>query len=421
MKILAIETSCDETAISIVEAKGNFKNPRFEILSNVVASQVKLHAKWGGVVPNLAKREHQTNLIPVLKKALKKSNLLIPNSPPATPKRSDGGRGKFLISKQKTSASADKKLNKILEREPELLKLFLDFIPTIKTPKIDAIAVTVGPGLEPALWVGVNFAKALNLVWGKPVIPVNHMEGHLLSVLLNRKQFLISNFQFPILGLLVSGGHTELVLISDWLKYKIVGQTRDDAVGEAFDKVARMLNLPYPGGPEIAALAAQNQKREIRNSKQAQNSKFEIKLPRPMLNSGDFDFSFSGLKTAVLYEIKKLKTINNKLKTEFCSEFQQAAIDVLVSKTIKAAEKYGAKTVILGGGVAANKELRKQLGAAVKKEFPDSDFLLPDKKFTTDNAAMIAAAAYFRALKNPPAGGAKNPSRLKADGNMALK
>ena len=375
MIILAIETSCDETSISVLDAKGGFKNPHFEILSNIVASQIKIHKKWGGVVPNLAKREHLKNLPIVLKKAMVKAK--------------------------------------------------------ISAKKVDVIAVTVGPGLEPALWTGINFAKALSEVWDKPVIPVNHMEGHLLSVLLNRKQFLISNFQFPILGLLVSGGHTELVLMRDWLKYKIIGQTRDDAVGEAFDKVARMLGLPYPGGPEIAAKAAQ-----------ISNSKFlisNIKLPRPMINSNDFDFSFSGLKTAVLYLIKELseaeKTGSRRIprydrpqESRFlgeatvigiCREFQQAAIDVLVSKTIKAAQKYGAKTIVLGGGVAANKELRKQLRGAFAGDSKQTvNLLFPEIKFTTDNAAMIAATAYFRTLKREFV---KKPNRFKANGNLSLK
>ena len=391
MKILAIETSCDETAISVVGASGGFSRPRFRVLSNVVASQIKLHAKWGGVVPNLAKREHAKNLIPVLEKSLKQAGL-------------------FEKRKRASAISSDKlkKLSVFFEREPELLTRFLTFISDIKTPKIDAIAVTVGPGLEPALWMGVNFAKALNEIWGKPIIPVNHMEGHIAAALLTAKPPAV---KFPAMALLVSGGHTELVLMRDWLKYKIVGQTRDDAIGEAFDKVARMLELPYPGGPEISKLAEE---------------KFPapFTLPRPMINSKDFDFSFSGLKTAVFYKVKELgfeqlhehpKLI---FKKEAAYEFQQAAIEVLVFKTIEAAKKYKAKTIILGGGVAANKELRDRLKKAIKENLPDSLFLVPPRKFTTDNAAMIGAAARFRALKK---GFAKNPNRLKADGNMAIK
>ncbi len=201
MRILAIETSCDETAIAVLRASGGFKNLRLKILSNIVASQIKIHAKWGGVVPNLAKREHIKNLPIVLKKALAKSK--------------------------------------------------------IKNKDIDLIAVTVGPGLEPALWTGINFALDLSKVWDKPIIGINHMEGHIFASLLNSK---IKNkklklWKFPALALLVSGGHTELVLIKEWLKYKIIGQTRDDAAGEAFDKVAKMLGLSYPGGPQVAKLA----------------------------------------------------------------------------------------------------------------------------------------------------------------------
>ncbi|MBI4692314.1 MAG: tRNA (adenosine(37)-N6)-threonylcarbamoyltransferase complex transferase subunit TsaD [Candidatus Terrybacteria bacterium] len=357
MIILAIETSCDETAIAVLE----IKRGKFRILSNVVASQVKIHAHWGGVVPNLAKREHQRNLPIVLKKALKK----IPNS-------------KFLI------------------------------------PKIDLIAVTIGPGLEPALWTGINFARDLSKVWGKPIIGINHMEGHILSVFLNRKEFLIFNFQparpsggFPILALLVSGGHTELVLMRKWLDYKIIGQTLDDAAGEAFDKVAKMLGLPYPGGPQVAKFADSHQSSVVSS---------QIKLPRPMINSKNYDFSFSGLKTAVLYKIKELRIMNKELRIAICAEFQQAVIDVLISKTIRAAKEYKVKTIILGGGVAANNELRKQLSCQLSAVSRKLNFLLPAKNFTGDNAAMIAVAAYFRAKKKQ----FSKSDNLKADGNLKL-
>jgi len=356
MRILAIETSCDETAISVVECSEGFSKPKFKILSNVVASQIKIHAKWGGVVPNLAKREHIKNLPLVLKKALGK----------------------------------------------------------IKIKDIDAIAVTIGPGLEPALWTGINFARDLNKVWDKPIIGINHMEGHILSALLCRKKFLISNFQFPMLALLVSGGHTELVLIKNWLKYKIIGQTRDDAAGEAFDKVAKMLKLPYPGGPVVAKMATRYK---------IQDTKYKIQLPRPMINSKDYDFSFSGLKTAVLYLLKDLeknyglRVTRYELREAICHEFQQAIIDVLIAKTIRAAKEYKVKTIILGGGVAANTELRKQLGNAIKNNLPNTLYLIPDTKYTTDNAAMIATAAYFHALKKD----FSKPQSLKADGNLMLE
>ncbi|MBU2263249.1 tRNA (adenosine(37)-N6)-threonylcarbamoyltransferase complex transferase subunit TsaD [Patescibacteria group bacterium] len=356
MRILAIETSCDETAISVVECSEGFSKPKFKILSNVVASQIKIHAKWGGVVPNLAKREHLKNLPVVLKKALGK----------------------------------------------------------IKIKDIDLIAVTIGPGLEPALWTGINFARDLNKVWDKPIIGINHMEGHIVASLLNSKiKYQKSKlWKFPVMALLVSGGHTELVLIKNWLKYKIIGQTRDDAAGEAFDKVAKMLKLPYPGGPQVAKLAEKFK---------FQDSSFKINLPRPMINSKDYDFSFSGLKTAVLYKLKELGIMNKELKIAICHEFQQAVIDVLIAKTIRAAKEYKVKSIIAGGGVIANNELRKQLNETIEKNIPNTKFLIPDTKFTTDNAAMISVAAYFRALKKPFGKLRASPQSLKANGNLILK
>jgi len=383
MKILSIETSCDETAISIVQASGKFKNPKFKILEDVVLSQVKLHAEYGGVFPNLAKREHCRNLIPVLEKTLPQDFEIFNKIP------------SYKI----------KKLQKIFEREPELLEQFLQEIPKIKMPDIDAIAVTHGPGLEPALWVGINFAKALSLVWDKPLIPVNHMEGHIFSAFMCKKEFQISNFQFPALSLLVSGGHTELILIKDWMKYEKIGQTRDDAAGEAFDKVARILELPYPGGPEISKLA------------QIGDDISKLELPRPMLNSDNFDFSFSGLKTAVLYMVKNISELTPKTRAAIAKEFQQAAIDVLVSKTIKAARTYMVKTIIMGGGVSANKELREQLKTAIEKKLPNTEYRIPDMEYTGDNAAMIAVAGYFNFLDK---GAYKNPLRIKAQGNLSL-
>src|SRR3989338_7082462 len=252
MIILSIETSCDETSIATIKGKGGLKNPSFEILSNVVLSQIKIHKKWGGGVPMMAKREHQANLISVLKKALEKSGLPIFNFQFST-RLPDG-----QVFKQKSKL---RKIQKILEREPELLEQFLKFIPTIKPPKIDAIVVTVGPGLEPALWVGINFARALAFVWNKPIVAMNHMEGHMAAVLLQNGGISNSQFpsfkqiEFPAIALLVSGGHTELVLIKKWGDYKIIDETRDDAAGECFDKTARMLELPYPGGPQIAKQA----------------------------------------------------------------------------------------------------------------------------------------------------------------------
>jgi N6-L-threonylcarbamoyladenine synthase len=390
MKILSIETSCDETAISIINASGGFTKPKFKILSEIVLSQAKLHAEYGGVFPNLAKREHSKNLMPILLKTLKQAGYLHKY-------KKDNTIPKPIYNK----------LQKILEREPELLNQFSKEIPKIKIPEFDAIAVTHGPGLEPALWVGINFAKALSLIWNKPLIPVNHMNGHIFSVLLNNLE---KNYKikFPVLSLLVSGGHTELILIKDLTGYKKIGQTRDDAVGEAFDKVARILGLPYPGGPEISKLAQLG----------SEASKLsEFKLPRPMMNSDNYDFSFSGLKTAVLYMVKNIPKLTPKIKANIAKEFQQASIDVLISKTIKAAKEYNVKTITLGGGVSANKELRIQLKKEIDKEIPGTEYKMPDIKYTGDNATMISVAGYFEFLGKGPS---KSPIKIKARGNLSL-
>jgi len=383
MKILAIETSCDETAIAIIDAEGGLENPRFSILSNLILSQVKLHAQYGGVYPTLAKREHARNLIPLLKESLTQAQLLA---------RKDKSAVNVKVRPLQDSST---RLSTILEREPELHKQFLEFIPSIETPDIDAIAVTYGPGLEPALWVGINFAKALAQIWNKPLIPINHMEGHIFSALLkqeSRKEFSISNFQFPILALLISGGHTELVLMKDWFTYELIGETRDDAVGEAFDKVARMLNLSYPGGPAIA---------EYAENFKPKNKEKTITLPRPMLHSGDYDFSFSGLKTAVLYLLKKTPHVTEKIKQEIAYEFQEAATDILVTKTLDAARDFNAKTILVGGGVSANKRIREELTKKVRAHLPDLKLYISPQEFTGDNALMIAVAGYARICVNP--------------------
>lgn len=343
MKILGIESSCDETSASIIE----WKNNKACVLSNIISSQVKLHAKWGGVVPNLASREHLKNIIPVLKMAFKKSGV-----------------------------------------KPSELKL---------------VSVTNGPGLIPALLIGTNVAKTLSYFWEKPLVGIHHVEGHIAANFISDKISRISKSQlpisnkikmaFPALCLVVSGGHTQLILMKDYLKYEIVGQTLDDAAGEAFDKVARILEIGYPGGPAIAAYAAQ-----IPNKYKIQNTKYKIRLPRPMLNKKNFDFSFSGLKTAVLYETKKHPELlkNKSYIIEMCCEFQQAVIDVLITKTLKAAQKYSPKTIMLAGGVAANQELRVQLKEAIQKNLPDVKYKIPPMEYTGDNAAMIAIAAAFR-------------------------
>ncbi len=426
MKILSIETSCDETAVSVLEASDGIKNSRptparqshsggesfgqveFKILGDTVASQIAIHAKYGGVFPALAKREHAKAAMPTLKKTLSAARLW---------------NAKVKNQKSKLSSITEKKLRKILDRESELLEQFLKEIPSIQKPNIDLIAVTTGPGLEPALWVGINFARALGTIWNIPVVGTNHMKGHIVSVLLHgQKKFQISNFkfqkkeqeiQFPAISLLVSGGHTELVLLKSWTEMKKIGQTRDDAAGEAFDKVARILGLPYPGGPQIFALA------EISRKSNVNGQMSNVALPRPMLHSRDYDFSFSGLKTAVLYLVRDLggiETIDGDLKNTIAREFEDAAVEVLVSKTLRAAKEYRAKNIIVGGGVSANKRLREVLQKEAKKLGIKAYF--PTRKLSTDNSVMIGMAGYLEFLERKKKG---HPlSSLKAQGNLEI-
>lgn len=372
MRILSIETSCDDTCLSITEGSFSEKEKRFKVLSEKVSSQVEIHRKWGGVYPTLARREHQKNLLPLLKEVLEESGLL-------------------------------KKSLKILKKD---LKEIFIFLEKIKKPKIDAIAVTKGPGLEPCLWVGINFAKTLSKHWGIPIIPVDHIESHILASLISKNEK-IKEIEFPAISLIVSGGHTQLVLIKDIRKYKIIGETRDDAAGECFDKTARILGLEYPGGPVIAEQA---QKFKTRNSK------LKIELPRPMINQKNYDFSFSGLKTAVLYKFKKTpKEKRNKEYIEaMCSEIQQSIIDVLLKKTVRAAKNFKVKGIILGGGVASNKELRRQLENTIKEKLPNTYYLKPESRLCTDNAIMTAITA-FHHLKNT-----EDPEKLKAESNLRI-
>jgi len=452
MKILAIETSCDETSAAILECAGGLKNPRFNILSNVVLSQIDIHREFGGVVPNLAKREHQKNLVPILKQVLKESEMLkisksefliskqILNSKLQVPNKFQILNRKVITRRVKNS----KQIQKILIRESELLEYFLEFLEKYEKSKIDLIAVTRGPGLEPALWVGVNFARALSEAWKIPLIGVNHLEGHLFSVFLKKNKeisnfhvvtkvmvgkqnskFKIQKIKFPVIALVVSGGHTEIVLIENWLKYKIVGSTVDDAAGEAFDKAARILGLGYPGGPLISN-ESEKWKSKILNFNLWECDPQRLRkfrLPRPMLNSKDFNFSFSGLKTAVLYLVQGLKKNGEwgeELIPQIAYEFQEAVVDVLIKKSLKTVEKYNVKTFILCGGVSANKELRHRLCDILYKKYGESfNFLMPELEFSGDNAAMIGAAAYPNCLKQKADG--KQPKiafLLKANGNL---
>jgi len=355
MKVLAIETSCDETGIALVEGTKTPGGFEFVTKKAALLSQALLHSPYGGVYPNLAKREHLKNL-------------------------------------------------------PALFEQFKD-------DSYDAIAVTHGPGLEPALWTGIEFAKKLAAEKNIPLLPTNHMEGHIVSSLARRESIKsqvsndkqiskLESIKLPVLALLVSGGHTELVLMKEWFTYEIVGKTLDDAVGEAFDKVARMLQLAYPGGPEISRLATQAR---------SKSQKTNIKLPRPMINSNTCDMSFSGLKTAALYALRG-KNLTEDEKNAFAAEFEDAVADIMVSKTRKALWDSGAQTFVIGGGVAANRYLREKLEALVLDEFPDVDLRLPELSITGDNAIMIAEAALARALS----GIKENSADIRAVGNLSL-
>ena len=385
MLILSIETSCDDTGVAILRADKRKK--QVSVLANLVSSQTEIHSHYGGVVPSLAKREHQKNLVPLLKKTLKRVKILNPRLGSVSPKKIA-------------------RLKQILDREPELFDSLVDFLIQYQKPKIDYLAVTTGPGLEPSLWVGVNFVKAISFFWQLPVIPINHLEGHLFSAFLDKNgqaPAILSQNQFPFLGLIVSGGHTELVEADGIGKYKIIGQTRDDAAGEAFDKVARLLKLEYPGGEKIAHLA---QGVKLPNNK--------ITLPRPMLNSSDLDFSFSGLKTAVYYLVKGKPELVQRKKKIIAAEFQQAVIDVLVKKTNYAFENDQYKKIVLGGGVSANQLLRQNM---IEKF--GGRVIFPQLKYCSDNAAMIALAAWYRLIKFG-ARVTRNSQRLRARGNWNL-
>lgn len=338
MKILAIETSCDETAMAVVEANGGLRNPRFKVLKNVVSSQIETHRPFGGVVPMLAKREHIKNLPTVF--------------------------DDLCLSKKGMD-------------------------------QIDAFAVTVGPGLEPALWTGINFAKEAATKYRKPLLGANHLEGHLYSPLLTLKKD--EKISLPSIGLIVSGGHTILLLLQKIEHWKKIGETRDDAVGEAYDKVARMLGMPYPGGPEIERLAKDGDPEAII-------------FPRPMIHHKNYDFSFSGLKTSVFYYVRD-KKLTKQQRADVAASFQQAAIDVLSAKTMRATEEFDVRSVLLAGGVAANRTLRNKLRNESKKL--GIKFFVSEMKYSGDNAAMIGASAYINHLKN-------KKYRITAQANLNL-
>ncbi|MCD4761199.1 tRNA (adenosine(37)-N6)-threonylcarbamoyltransferase complex transferase subunit TsaD [bacterium] len=330
MRILAIETSCDETAIAVLKGNGN----SLILEKNKVYSQIDIHKKYGGVVPEVAARKHAETIIPLIDDTL-------------------GGGVK----------------------------------------DIDYLAVTGGPGLITSLILGITTAKTLALANDLPLVNINHMEGHIYSNWLSNDQLAKdSKKYFPALVLIVSGGHTELVLMKDHGDYLLIGQTLDDAVGEAYDKVAKLLELGYPGGPIVSQLAESG-------------NKDAYDFPRPMIDKPGYDFSFSGLKTAVLYTLEKKKKINKQDTKDICASFQEAVIDVLVAKTFKAYNEYGAKSLLLAGGVAANTALKQTL--IERAEEYALPFFFPQLEFTGDNAAMIAVAAYYN-IANKKQGVLKN-------------
>lgn len=401
MIILGIETSCDETAAAVVEKTA----AGFAVRSNVVASQIKIHARYGGVVPEVAARNHVGKIIPVIDQALKAAR--------------------------------------------------------VRPQQLDRLAVTVGPGLITSLLVGVETAKTLAFIWKKPLVPVNHMRAHVYGAWLPSRELPspgprrttlshrgergnrvigipnppspqrwggiegggVGPTRFPLVALVVSGGHTELVLMNHARRFRLLGQTLDDAAGEAFDKVGKLLGLPFPGGPAVAKLAERG-------------NPAAIPFPRAMIASGDFNFSFSGLKTAVLYYLRQRNPPTPPLSkggeknsppyaggargrkeglaalrtADVAASFQEAVVDSLVPKTITAARRYQTKTVILAGGVAANLRLRDQLSAAVSAL--GVSFRVPDYAFCTDNAAMIAAAGYF--------GKPKDWRKIYVDANLPI-
>ena len=315
MLILGIESSCDETGVALYSTDAGGA-----LLAHALHSQILMHREYGGVVPELASRDHIRRTVPLLRKVLRES-------------------GRTL-------------------------------------GEVDAIAYTQGPGLAGALLVGAAFAEGLAASLGVPTVPVHHLEGHLLSPLLSRNPP-----TFPFVALLVSGGHSQLMRVTGVGQYELLGETLDDAAGEAFDKTAKLLGLPYPGGPALAELAERG-------------TPDTVKLPRPMLHSGDLDFSFSGLKTAALTKVRAIETLDEQQRADIARGFQEAIVEVLVKKSLRAVRQSGLKRLVVAGGVGANRELRRQLDAAATKQ--RITVYYPELEFCTDNGAMIALAGALR-------------------------
>lgn len=337
MIILGIETSCDETSAAIIEGKKGF----VIIKESVVASSLSMHAKTGGVIPEVAARAQLKFMLPVLEETLKKA---------------------FGFS-----------LTEI----------------TTAPPPIDAIAVTKGPGLIGSLLIGLETARALSFVWKKPVVPVNHMMGHVYANFIKELRIMNSKLveeesvpEFPLIALVVSGGHTDLLYMKGHGDIHVIGGTRDDAAGEAFDKIGRLLGLPYPGGAVIEQRAKKGDEKVFH-------------FPRPLLGTQDYDFSFSGLKTAVMREVKNAPRLDDRIVSDIAAGAQMAIVEVLVKKTLIAAEEYSVKSILLSGGVSANQKLREAFQVEMRRRSIAAKLFFPPKDFCTDNAAMIAAAAYF--------------------------
>lgn len=358
LKILAIETSCDETAAAIIEEQ----NSHPVVISNVVSSQIDLHAKYGGVVPEVAARAHIEEILPIIKETLKKAKLELSD--------------------------------------------------------VDYLAVTYGPGLVGSLVVGVETAKGISAATDIPIIPINHLEGHIYANFLQAPDSKQQAPSFPLLSLLVSGGHTLLVFLKNHLDYKIVGESWDDAAGEAFDKAAKAMGLPYPGGPKIAELAKEGDPERFPlpvidlTPSPKRNEEGFLEKPKPSL-----DFSFSGLKTALINEVKQLSLkgeLTGQDKKDLAASFQKAVVDTLVQNSLRAIKEFDPKTFILSGGVAANEGLRVKLKNEIKKVSPETNYLIPELSFCTDNAAMIGAAAFYHLKEN------KIGSLVAADPNAKL-
>lgn len=340
MIILGVETSCDETG-ACVEI---LQNDRVVLLSNLVASSQEIQSKWGGVVPEQASREQIKSIIPVIHEAMEQAKI--------TPSQ------------------------------------------------IDAIAVTQGPGLIGSLLVGVETAKTLSLIWHKPLIPINHLIAHFYANWIRSDDTLTELPKFPLIGLLVSGGHTDLILMKDHNNYEYLGGTRDDAAGECFDKSARLLNLPYPGGPNLSKLA-----------ESGDPSKFT--LPKPMIDSGNLDFSFSGLKTAVLLASQS-KDFKDRDKADLAAAVEASIIEVLVKKTLQAAKIHHVDHIMVAGGVAANHKLKAFFEKSIAEFLPREKLFIPPANLCTDNGAMITAAAFFQKPTS-------DPLSIQADPNLSLK